>query len=237
MLSLCCKRALALTRKNGRAILGATIRFSDVNLSLSMTALLLSSFSFLVTLLNAICPPPITDMPVLVTWYDPAQGGINCDVDCGTFADSSPVTPEAYGTVSACIPEWLGAELTISGLGTFHCRDTGGSIVVAYNNYYQQWVIHVDVLQTEMPAWNYELREWQLNWNPVPNTPGKGHLPIAYEESITACALPASEIAPVAYESQLPSFSVVHYHEPVSYVQSCLGGTDGQAVASMLCKT
>lgn len=73
-----------------------------------MIHILAFSYSFLVSLLNAMCPPAITEMPVLVTWYDPAQGGVNCDADCGTFADNSPVTEEAYGTVTACIPEWLG---------------------------------------------------------------------------------------------------------------------------------
>ncbi|MEM7110988.1 MAG: hypothetical protein AAF614_01050 [Chloroflexota bacterium] len=205
-----------------------------------MTAFFLASFSFLVTLLNAICPPPITDMPVLVTWYDPSLGGINCDVDCDTFADSSPVTPEAYGAVTACIPEWLGAELTISGLGTFHCRDTGGSIVVAFNDYYQQWVIHVDVLQTEMPSWNYELRDWQLNWNLNPSTPTNksSHIPVAYQEATPACALSELNLAsPIAHTRQQPSFSVIHYNEPITYVQSCLDGASQQVVTSTLCKT
>lgn len=114
------------------------------------------------------CPPPITEMPVLVTWYDPALGGINCDADCTTYADGTIVTPDDYGQVSACIPEWLGASITIDGIGTFACRDTGSAIVVNYNEYYRGWVIHVDVLHEEPPDWNYQLRNWQLNWSHVP---------------------------------------------------------------------
>lgn len=114
------------------------------------------------------CPPPITEMPILVTWYDPALGGINCDEDCTTFADGTLVTPDDYGRVGACIPEWLGASITIADLGTFECRDTGPSIVIAYNEYYRGWVIHVDILHDKPPEWNYQLYNWQLNWSPVP---------------------------------------------------------------------
>ena len=133
-----------------------------------MILTLFSKLVFLVLGNTLPCPPPITEMPVLVTWYDPALGGINCDVDCTTYADGTLVTPDDYGQVSACIPEWLGASITIDGLGTFACRDTGSAIVVDYNEYYRGWVIHVDILHEEPPDWNYQLRHWQLNWSPVP---------------------------------------------------------------------
>lgn len=140
-------------------------------------AFLLSPLVSLVLGNAAPCPPPITQMPVLVTWYDPALGGVNCDSDCTTYADGTLVTPDDYGQVSACIPEWLGASITIDGLGSFMCRDTGASIGVDYNVYYEGWVIYVDILHEEPPDWNYQLREWQLNWSPVPG-------PSRYDEAL-----------------------------------------------------
>lgn len=196
-----------------------------------MTTFIVFSFSLFVTFLNAICPPPITEMPVLVTWYDPARGGINCDSDCGTFADSSPVTPEAYGNVTACIPEWLGAHLTISGLGTFHCRDTGGAIVIAYNDYYDKWVIHVDVLQSHPPEWNYELRNWHLSWNPVPtqtnfstNRTPINYTPMGFDSSCNTSA--RGSISSSSHSTTSGTvFSVVSYGpEPPLLYPTCQAG-------------
>lgn len=172
------------------------------------------SYSFVFALFHAICPPPITEMPLLVTWYDPNLGGINCDVDCSTFADNSPVTSLAYGQVAACIPEWLGAHLTITGLGTFHCRDTGGAITIAYNDYYKEWVIHVDVLEKQTPPWNYELRSWQLDWNPIPiNNPIVNHTPVSYQNTIGHCIEPGQRANWLPQTTTSSSFAIIDYHD------------------------
>lgn len=119
------------------------------------------------------CTVPSEPPPILVTYYDVAfcydEGGnvienINCDSDPGHFADGTAVLPESYGRVAACIPEWLGRTVVIEGVGEWLCRDTGGAIEVVWNDYYEQVVIHVDVLAHSPPSYNYWLfSEWHLS--------------------------------------------------------------------------
>lgn len=83
--------------------------------------------------------------PLIVTWYDPRLGGINCEPYCdGYFANGEKVTAAHYfggsKQTAACIREWLGLRVTIAGLGTFVCRDRGGSIVRRKEG------IHIDIL-------------------------------------------------------------------------------------------
>jgi hypothetical protein len=110
----------------------------------------------------------IRDLPILTTWYDPELGGITCAYPCDQYANGERVLESHYlgGTsqTAACIPSWLGRSVTIEGLGTFRCRDTGGAIVVTYNEYYQQMVIHVDILAHpgQMTHNVYLWNEWNL---------------------------------------------------------------------------
>lgn len=117
-----------------------------------------------------VCVPPVEELPVLVTYYDPLtcitpdgtiEVNINCDSDPTRFADGTAVSSANYGNTAACIPEWLGREITLEGVGTVTCRDTGGSIAVVYNDYYGRWVIHVDMMLPEEPSFNY----WLVDWN------------------------------------------------------------------------
>jgi len=136
-----------------------------------MTAICVSLL--LATANGAVCPESvdIESLPVLLTWYDPAQCvnefgavivNINCNHDPFHFADGTAVLESSYGTTAACIPEWLGRDITVIGLGTYRCRDTGGGIVVEWNEYYQQWVIRLDVLSHDPIDRNYCLWEWVM---------------------------------------------------------------------------
>lgn len=83
--------------------------------------------------------------PLLVTWYDPALGGINCEPYCdGRFANGEAITADHYlggsKQTAACIAEWHGLQVTIIRLGTFTCRDRGGAIVRTVQG------VHIDIL-------------------------------------------------------------------------------------------
>lgn len=72
------------------------------------------------------------------TVFDPALGGINCDVDCSTIGASIPFDESAYGQYAACpfpeVPRW--STLIITGSwraladGSYYCVDDGGRIVI-----------------------------------------------------------------------------------------------------------
>lgn len=85
--------------------------------------------------------------PLIVTWYDPQRGGINCEPFCdGRFANNEVVTDDHYlggsKQTAACIKEWHGLDVTIIGLGRFTCRDRGGAIVRTSQG------VHIDILST-----------------------------------------------------------------------------------------
>lgn len=107
----------------------------------------------------------VGDLPILLTWYNPQLGGINCDSDCSTMADGLGWGVGDYGRVAACLPDWLGGYVTVGGY-RLKCRDTGGAIVVEFNEHYGRWVIHVDVLSQSAIPCNYCLYEdWRFSWN------------------------------------------------------------------------
>jgi hypothetical protein len=117
-------------------------------------------FSFLVTL-----EPPLHEMPVVMTNYRPAEGGINCDVDCSRTALNYQWSPADFGSLAACIPEWLGRSLR-TRFGTFWCGDTGGLIRPFYSEHYHRWVIPIDVLWDESLGvfpYNYYLTTWRFD--------------------------------------------------------------------------
>lgn len=93
-------------------------------------------------------PLHVGKKPLLVTWYNPTLGGINCWGNCTHFRDGTRVTAASYGNTAACIPDWLGDTVVIPRLGTFKCRDTGGAIVEKAH------AIHIDLLTTVEPACN-----------------------------------------------------------------------------------
>ena len=107
--------------------------------------------------------PYYQDLPAVVTWYDPSQGGINCNEDCTTVADGTKVTEDLYGVTAACDRRLLGRIVKIEGIGTFRCRDTGGMIEPTWSRHYQRWILYFDVMLHENPEWNYWLiEEWRV---------------------------------------------------------------------------
>ena len=108
------------------------------------------------------------ELAILITWYDPKLGGINCDSDCSMLADGSATANAIYYgnapvSTAACLREWIGRTVTIDGLGTFLCRDTGGGIVTKYNEIHQRTVIHLDVMAASEIPCNYCIYEnWRL---------------------------------------------------------------------------
>ena len=117
-------------------------------------------------------PPPVEQMPLFLSWYDPAlchddNGGIliNCDSDPSVMAGGTAVTDDMYGYAAACIPEWFDRVLTIPGVGQRHCLDTGGAVQITYRETYTGagfvwgWVVVVDVLAhyEQPPPWQYSL--------------------------------------------------------------------------------
>jgi len=117
---------------------------------------------------GAECPPSLHEMPIVTTWYDYALGGINCDSDCSMMADgSASVDATYYGddivSTAACIQEWVGETVMIDGLGIFRCRDTGGDMIIEFNDVYREWVIHLDVLSHSAIGCNYCLwNSWEI---------------------------------------------------------------------------
>ena len=76
-----------------------------------------------------------------------------------TLADGLTWHPSEYGTIAACIPEWLGHVVT-TPIGVFRCRDVGGGIRTEYNEYYDEHVIRLDVMSDGEIGCNYCLVEW-----------------------------------------------------------------------------
>lgn len=96
-------------------------------------------------------PLPSADMPIRLSAYDSALGGINCDHDCTWKADGTRVEVADYGNTAACIAEWfttdnnsqLSVVILIDGEAyKLRCDDRGGAINVVYVR--NEWAILVD---------------------------------------------------------------------------------------------
>ena len=119
---------------------------------------------------------------ILLTVFDPDRGGINCGgSSCANVADGHLWAEADYERLAAC-PSFMvyrGANrITIDVAGmTLQCRDTGGLVNLAWNETYQRYVIHIDVMadlgdaeQPEYPWYNYtayELEDVNIYWSPV----------------------------------------------------------------------
>jgi hypothetical protein len=111
---------------------------------------------------------PLSDLPALVSVYDPALGGANCDSDCSTVA-TGPFEPEMYGTAAACPAFLLGATVDLPGLGLFECVDRGSAVSVRWSEVHQQYVIVFDLIWSMadgvVPEWAYGLwTDWSWQW-------------------------------------------------------------------------
>ena len=112
------------------------------------------------------CTVPADHLPVRASYYNPALGGINCDEDCSTTGDGTPVA-ECYGWCAACPPGWYGRHLDFGRwVGQWQCRDHGGAVVPTYGRTYmpggfvEGWWIVVDFMAHRQPAWAYLLLDW-----------------------------------------------------------------------------
>jgi len=106
--------------------------------------------------------PPFDQLPALITYYNPALGGINCDHDCTTVADGSIVTDASYGAWAACDASLLGVVVMLGGVGRVECRDTGGMVRPFWSDYWRAWVLPFDLLAKEKPINNYGLVAWRV---------------------------------------------------------------------------
>lgn len=110
--------------------------------------------------------PELTEYPAVVTYYEPLDGGINCDDDCTTMATGS-IEEWMYGQYMACHVDLLGAYVTFDGIGTFRCMDTGGMIDLRWSEHHNAMVLYFDVLLHETPEWNFWLLppdNWHVDW-------------------------------------------------------------------------
>lgn len=119
------------------------------------------------------CPTPAQQYPAIMSVYDPALGGINCDGDCSTVA-MGKLHDEMYGVAGACPIELYGATVHFDYLNRdFHCVDTGPAIKTTYLPG-QGCASYFDVLWplTDEPApdwamwWfsKWHVEEWGGSW-------------------------------------------------------------------------
>ncbi len=92
-----------------------------------------------------ICVVAPEELSIRLSAYDPAwceQIPTNCDGD--TFlATGAPYEPY-YLIGAACPLEWLNRTVTIAGMGSWLCVDTGGAIRPTFRG--GEWFIPIDVL-------------------------------------------------------------------------------------------
>ena len=107
-----------------------------------------------------------TNYPAIVTIYDPALGGINCDEDCKTLA-TGPLERSMYTQYAACDVQLLGWYVSFPVLDMrVRCMDTGGAVKAFWSFRDGQCVLPFDILWplTEEPApyWNWWfIEEWE----------------------------------------------------------------------------
>jgi hypothetical protein len=101
-------------------------------------------------------------------WYYPPLGGTNCQDPCYETGDGTHYT-DCLNWCLACPLGWYGRWIEFDNwIGRWQCRDHGGGIKVSYGEYFTQhgrvtgWVILVDFLVAEEPAWAYWFLEWQF---------------------------------------------------------------------------
>lgn len=108
-----------------------------------------------------------TNYPAIVTVYDPALGGVNCDEDCSTLA-TGPLEGFMYTQYAACDESLLGWYVSFPMLGMqVRCMDTGGAIKAFWSPRDGQCVLPFDVLwpltEEDPPYWNWwYIETWEV---------------------------------------------------------------------------
>ena len=106
------------------------------------------------------------DHPAIVTVYDPALGGINCDGDCTTIA-TGPFEPWMYKEYAACDISLLGRYIRFPVLDVrVRCMDTGAAVRARWSQRDERCVIFFDVLwpltEEPTPYWNWWfIEDWR----------------------------------------------------------------------------
>lgn len=120
--------------------------------------------------LSGVChEQPYDDMPLMVTAYNPFDGGINCNDDCGMFATGIEVLPEHLGNVAACPTEWVRldktAVITIQD-NDYLCIDNFGSVDNRYPVYRRgEWYLRVDLVLDNPNEWGVRIvDDWSMRW-------------------------------------------------------------------------
>lgn len=109
----------------------------------------------------------LDDYPAVLTYYEPLNGGRNCDSDCSTMS-TGKIESWMYGQYMACHEDLLGAYVTFEQLGTFRCMDTGSLVTTAWSPHYGEEVLFFDALLHEAPEWNFwrwPADSWEINWD------------------------------------------------------------------------
>jgi len=109
-----------------------------------------------------------TTLPALVSFYVPADGGINCDGDCSVLGDMTPVNE--CENCAACPLGMYWSWINLAG-HEYQCRDHGSAVTVRYGERYTadgfrtKWFIIFDVLAVDgiEPPNAYELVEWSVS--------------------------------------------------------------------------
>jgi hypothetical protein len=112
--------------------------------------------------------PPLADLPLLTTYYNPALGSINCNSDCSTLA-LVPMSDTLYGFAAACPAEMVFVDFTAvishPAIGERACLDRGGAVVIEYNEGLQLWVIRIDLMERGPHPSNWQLLYgWSVRW-------------------------------------------------------------------------
>jgi hypothetical protein len=124
-------------------------------------------------------PERLTDIPLLLTYYDPwsnpempDEDNISCDNDCNSLS-LVPMSNGLYGVAAACPAELVGyietAVIHHPDIGTRYCLDRGGGVVIEYGLFGGRWqyVIRIDLLELESnphPLNYHLLSGWDYEW-------------------------------------------------------------------------
>ena len=117
---------------------------------------------------------PGLNYPAIMSVYDPALGGRNCDGDCTTVA-TGLLEDWMYEKAGACPMELLGATVYIPGIDhSIQCVDTGGAIKAGWSERDNQCVVYFDTLWhleregvtiTGAPYWTWWfIEDWSVAW-------------------------------------------------------------------------
>lgn len=121
-------------------------------------------------LLSGVCQEqPYRGMPLLVTAYNPFDGGVNCNDDCATFGTGITITSEHFNMAAACPTEWVRldrtAVITIQG-ADYLCLDNFGDIENRYPVYVRgKWYLRIDLVLREPELWGVQIiDDWSMRW-------------------------------------------------------------------------